>query len=400
MYFWFEQLRNVGSSLLLSDYESALDSFTCSIELNQNPVEGYLYRGFVYRDKADYDQALIEIGYALELDPDNALAYANRGSNYFRQGAYQQAIENYNIALTLNSENNEIEELVPRLYLAIASAYTYLGRYDEALVNSNQSITLDPESGLAYAGRGFIYAALGDTASAQADWDTAIKLDVTVFKDFLRWGVYLFDLGSYGQAIEMYSQGIQLAPDDALGRAYWLRGSAYAQLEEHTLALADFDQAIEYDPWRAEFYYERGLLHVAQENHELAIQDFTQAIELDPTLANAYNNRAFSYMALGETELAQADWEHYSASVNPDIAMQNLAQGNAYLEAGDYDTALTYFLAAMVFNPELAEAYLGWGHVAYAQEDFPAALEAYEMYLELASEDADPAIIDRVEELK
>ncbi len=55
--------------------------------------------------------------------------------------------------------------------------------------------------------------------------------------------------------------------------------------------------------------YSRGIDNLAGGPFAAAIADFTQAIELDPQRANAYRLRGVAYKNIGEEAKAEADYE-------------------------------------------------------------------------------------------
>ena len=57
---------------------------------------------------------------------------------------------------------------------------------------------------------------------------------------------------------------------------------------------ADFNQAIEIGPPRAEVYNNRGVVHVSRGELDQAIADFDEAIRIYPEFAVAYANRAIA----------------------------------------------------------------------------------------------------------
>jgi tetratricopeptide (TPR) repeat protein len=73
-------------------------------------------------------------------------------------------------------------------------------------------------------------------------------------------------------------------------------------------ALADFEQAIRFDPGDAAAYNGRGRVRHARGDLPRAITDYDQALRLDPHFANAYNNRGTARKAMGDLEGAVADY--------------------------------------------------------------------------------------------
>ncbi len=87
----------------------------------------------------------------------------------------------------------------------------------------------------------------------------------------------------YQEAIEHYTEAIQLDPDYA--KAYLNRGYAYDGLGQHQRAIEDFDKAIQLEPDDAVAYNNRGAAYYYLGQYQRAIEDYDKAIQLDPDYA-------------------------------------------------------------------------------------------------------------------
>jgi tetratricopeptide (TPR) repeat protein len=74
-------------------------------------------------------------------------------------------------------------------------------------------------------------------------------------------------------------------------------------------------------------------------------------------------------------------------SFNPLQADKEVRIGNFYFHKGKYHAAEQRFREATKWNPNLAEAYLRLGEAAEKEKDWISAREAYEKFVELASDD-------------
>jgi tetratricopeptide (TPR) repeat protein len=74
-------------------------------------------------------------------------------------------------------------------------------------------------------------------------------------------------------------------------------------------AIADFDQAIRFDPKFAVALNNRGVAREQSGDLAGAEKDFTAAIKLDPKLADPYANRGNAFRGRGQYEQAIADFE-------------------------------------------------------------------------------------------
>ncbi|EXB44791.1 Serine/threonine-protein phosphatase 5 [Morus notabilis] len=89
-----------------------------------------------------------------------------------------------------------------------------------------------------------------------------------------------FKAHKYAQAIELYTQAIELNSRNAV---YWAnRSFAHLKLEEYGSAIQDASEAIEVDPKYSKGYYRRGAAHLAMGKFKEALKDFQQVKRLCP----------------------------------------------------------------------------------------------------------------------
>nr|CAB3459860.1 unnamed protein product [Digitaria exilis] len=89
-----------------------------------------------------------------------------------------------------------------------------------------------------------------------------------------------FKANKFSQAIELYSQAIELNTSNAV---YWAnRAFAHTKLEEYGSAVQDATKAIEIDPRYSKGYYRRGAAYLAMGKFKEALKDFQQVKKICP----------------------------------------------------------------------------------------------------------------------
>ncbi|XP_072965076.1 serine/threonine-protein phosphatase 5 [Typha angustifolia] len=89
-----------------------------------------------------------------------------------------------------------------------------------------------------------------------------------------------FKANKFSQAIELYSQAIELNESNAV---YWAnRAFAHTKLEEYGSAVQDATTAIEIDPKYSKGYYRRGAAYLAMGKFKEALKDFQQVKRICP----------------------------------------------------------------------------------------------------------------------
>ena len=180
-------------------------------------------------------------------------------------------------------------------------------RFQEAVAKYNEAIRLDPQSDVAYYGRGNAYYDLGQFEPAIQDFDEAVRLHPQRARPYYSRGNAYLSLGQFQRGIKDLDEAIRLDPGD--GGAYNNRGAAYGNLGQFQRAIEDFDEAIRLDPGDAEAYNNRGLAYTRLSQFHRAIQDIDEAVRLDPGNGLAYANRVVTHIFLNNDEAAQRDIE-------------------------------------------------------------------------------------------
>jgi tetratricopeptide (TPR) repeat protein len=246
-------------------------------------------------------------------------------------------------------------------------------------------IALEPQNPLAYVERGQAMHALGDNAGAFAAVNVALKL-VPKFPPALdalktigtpkNAAQILAALGrpSSGECMMPVADmkldpksiervlaactGLVNSPGGSAedrGLAFMQRGSMYRRLEKYDLALADFDQALRYDPQSAGAYTGRGnaLRHLGR--FDEAIAAHSEAIRLEPANAMAYSNRGNTFDDKKDYARAIADFDA-AIKLEPHYATAFYNRANAKLNAGDKAGAIADYRQALALRPGFKEA--------------------------------------------
>ena len=139
--------------------------------------------------------------------------------------------------------------------------------------------------------RGYQYFLIEDYDKALTDFKKSIELnqaysDPAAHADcgFL----YMLE-GKYDSAIENYSKAIEL--DKSHADYYYLRGTAYHQLNDYDAALENYSRALELEPKHIKSLLNRSALYVDQEQYNKASEDLTQAINLGGVSTDHESNR-------------------------------------------------------------------------------------------------------------
>ncbi|MXY33016.1 MAG: tetratricopeptide repeat protein [Boseongicola sp. SB0664_bin_43] len=170
-------------------------------------------------------------------------------------------------------------------------------------------------------------------------------------------GIELYQSGEYLAAIHSYGDCIRLDPGRWM--AYYLRGNAWAQVNERVKAVDDYTDALELlrmeakktvGPRRAYHdhhilmaAFNRGNMRYSLGEYDDACKDYGEAIRLaaDGQHAMLWYNRANARARMGDFAAALEDYDH---AIRGNVGHARFNKGNALLKMGRLEDALECFL--------------------------------------------------------
>jgi len=248
-------LQNIGVSYqALSQNEKALEFYNQALLIFQEVGNRYgeatvlqnigvSYQALSQNEKAleFYNQALLifqEVGNRYM----EGMVLKNLGYFYYQTNQYDNALEYFNQALEpLHISGNLIA--MANNDLLRGQTNKRLGNHTDALDDFSRAIELQPEDGYNYHWRGTTYFATQDYTKALADFTRAIELQAENSWNFYWRGRTYYELGNDAASISLQT-------DD--GYKYKWKSTELA-IPNYTLALADFNRAVELQPDNAEY---------------------------------------------------------------------------------------------------------------------------------------------------
>ena len=177
-------------------------------------------------------------------------------------------------------------------------------------------------------------------AGAQADQSYNEAME----KDLFEAGVKQFRQGEYQEAIDTFTDLINLFPQNA--DAFKNRGVAYMKLEKFDDAIADFQSAKNISPNLKGIYSNLGVIWYYNKNYEKAIENYNKEIEITPDNAVAYFNRALCMSKLDEIENAISDLTT-AISISPDFYWAICYKADLLAHTGLVKEAITLYEMAI-----------------------------------------------------
>ena len=146
----------------------------------------------------------------------------------------------------------------------------------------------------------------------------------------------------YDDVIAFLTASLRTEPDHVI--ALHNRATAYDEIGQPRMALADLDRAVAVGPAPAGALGRRGLVKAGLGDDAGAVADYSRAIDLDPRRAKLFALRSAAFARLGDADRAAADDAQAKALVASDPMAQEMLRmrdemrdrdGRADVERGD-----------------------------------------------------------------
>jgi eukaryotic-like serine/threonine-protein kinase len=186
------------------EFQQAVDREPTSDEATLGLARAQARSGAAAEAEATYKRAIA-------LRPEYWATHVWLGTFYREQGRYADAAQRYELALKLTPDN-------ARVYYILGGLYGSIGRYDEAIAACRKSAELVPS------------------------WDA-----------YSNWGMTLFRLRRFGEAVAKLEQARQVGPETYrlignLARAYYYGGRRADARAQYTRAIALAEDALRVNP--------------------------------------------------------------------------------------------------------------------------------------------------------
>jgi serine/threonine-protein kinase len=249
------------------------------------------------------------------------------------------------------------------------------GQYEDALALFDKALANAAASGAPLNGqaqvtfqRAMVEYALGRTEEAAGDLQQAIAIDPALFPAHYNLAIYYANTCAVPDALALAiaeaETAVRLQHDNA--QAHRLLGSLYGQAGRNDAALAAIQTALGHDSQDPLTYQALAAVYTALGKNAEAAQASEQAV------------------ALHQAALAAAPADAYAVQ---------LALGDAYVGAGQYEQAAAAYQAAAALQPSAAAPHRGLGNVHYWQGQFDQAIADYQQAATLDPQDPNAPLL-------
>lgn len=284
------------------------------------------------------------------------------------------------------------------LYFQRAEAYVDDEMYLLALEDINRALKIDSISSKFHSFKGEIQYFNAQPDRARTSFEYALELDPKNTDALLKLAEIQLLLRNYQECFNRVNEALRI--NQQLYKGYFLKGYAYLEIGDTTLAVSSIQTAIELNPKFYDGYMTLGDIH-AMKNSNLAIEYYNSALESRPGDADAMynlgiylqNNNRLEDAVIVYDRMIEVDGNSVRAYYNRGYILLELQKKPA--------DAIPFFERAIEIAPQYIDAvfnlglcYEDLGEIAEAKKQYTKALEMNPQY--------DPAAygMERLQRLK
>lgn len=301
------------------------------------------------------------------------------GENNQKIDAVQKEEINHSSALAILKANQAIEEdpKNPALYFERAQLFYDFGSYEEGIMDVEMAIQLDQNQPEFYHLLADLQLDNYQSSQALMSLETAItKFPDQVYTQ-LKYAEFLYILKQYEFSLSVLRKLLEKKPDN--GEAFFMMGLNYKDLGDTSLAMQNFQWAIQNDPDIIDGWIQLGQMN-AEQGHPSARQYFESAYHIQSSNIDLLHAYAFYLQSVNEVEEAQNLFRKI-ITLDPQYTVAYFNIGLLYLDQKKYEEAINQFTMAVATDPLHSESYFFRGISRELQGDKSAAIADYQQAL-------------------
>lgn len=189
------------------------------------------------------------------------------------------------------------------------------------------------------------------------------------------YGMALFKLERYEEALEIIDDALELKPDSPTGWSN--RGFVLSALDRNEEALEAFEKALAFDPKSPRILTSKGIAYFRMGLLKKALETFDSALAAQPKKASDWACKIprFSFFSRNKAPV-----------MKPDNAEAWYWKGNVFLELGEKEKALDALRKALENDPDHLNSLLTGGDLLCEFAEYGEAFKCYVRALKLSPE--------------
>ena len=195
-------------------------------------------------------------------------------------------------------------------------------------------------------------------------------------------------LGYWQNTRTLFEHAAQVTPHNYL--AITMLGSLLAKDHKYAEAVADYQQALRYEPTFPEAHFYLGDALDEQGKLDEALTEYSQALWFKPTQEQTH---IFMGIVLGKQKKYDQAIAHYAAALklNPDSAVTHNNLARLFHTLGRFDEAIVHYHAALELDPKLELAHNNLGVLLIQKGNLPEGIRQLREALRLKPGNAETA---------
>eukprot|EP01119_Soliformovum_irregulare_P011632 TRINITY_DN2938_c0_g1_i4.p1 TRINITY_DN2938_c0_g1~~TRINITY_DN2938_c0_g1_i4.p1 ORF type:complete len:484 (-),score=130.44 TRINITY_DN2938_c0_g1_i4:13-1464(-) len=292
--------NRAAAYFMLNNMESAIEDCKAATSLDPNLMKAYQRAAKCCLQLGDLQECRKQNFEVLRLDPKEQVALEDLKTvdrvekeikiarELLQKSEWHKALAHVEIALKFASLSDAVKLLKARALLGLNKPQEVITLTSDIIRNDANSAEALYLRGLALYQTNNVPAALKMLQSAlrsdpdNMDFRTAYKRAQT-FEAKKKEGNDAFSAGNYEEAINIYSECLQLEPNTSSlsSTLYCNRAAAYLKLGKHQEAIDDCTKTIEIDPNYEKAYLRRAAASMKMEKWDDAIRDYEKASQMN-----------------------------------------------------------------------------------------------------------------------
>jgi len=249
----------------INSIDSAINNYNQCLQITTTNGGVYKQLGYIYYNKEDYRTALENFEKYEEVNnnPINDYLY------WYRKGFMQNAMKQYDAAKTSLTESTKFKTDYINTYLELGFACKNLKLDEDAIFWYEAAIRIDEKSYVPYNGIGEVYRDNKKDMNEAINWyRQALEIKPDERKANFGIGYCNNTLGNYAIAASYFQKAIQAEP--TYTAAYVELGYSNYMLQNNTAALENLSKALSLNPKNENARYYSGLVYINQNNKVMA----------------------------------------------------------------------------------------------------------------------------------
>ncbi len=360
-----------------------------AVQIMPNMAEAYKVWGNALQRMGKTGEAMSCYAKAVEVEPNLAEVYAGIADIYTQQEKWQQAVKHYQKAIIIRPSAT--------IYRSLAEVWQRLGNSDKAELNLyrareletvSQAASSDLDDEALFDAKPSVetYCLLAEKLEQQNNWKQAAlyyrkALDLSMAQPVLPAATK-----SKPSQQKSSPQESEIAPpyNDEASSELWSKQLKHdSQETKINTPATQLDKAIEryykqskLQPNSPKVHTDLGNLYGRKRKWQYAIACYRKAIDLNSQYSKAHLNLARTLFKIGKQEEFIQEMQ-LALALEPKIgtAMDRFYLGNALIDQGQSQQALSYYYKAIVLNPLFSQSYYRLSEILSKQGKHKEAIE-------------------------